>query len=40
MTDVQRPQVIKHNNVSYYNAKDLKKYDPIFFHGTSRGIRE
>ena len=40
MTAVQRPQVIKHNNISYYNAKDLKKYDPAFFIGTSRGIRE
>ena len=40
MIDVQRPQIIKHNNKSYYNASDLKKYDPVFFHGTSAGVRK
>jgi hypothetical protein len=39
MTTCARPQIIKHNNASYYNAKELKVYDPAFFYGTSNGIR-
>jgi hypothetical protein len=40
MDTVQRPQIIKHKEISYYNANDLKAYDPIFFHGTSAGVRK
>lgn len=40
MTTFQRPTVINHNGDKYYNATDLKKYDPVFFHGTSGGIRK
>jgi hypothetical protein len=39
MTTCTRPQIIKHNKTSYYNAKELKVYDPVFFYGTSNGIR-
>jgi hypothetical protein len=40
MTTEQRPQIISHNGNSYYNAAELKEYDPIFFHGTSAGVRK
>ena len=40
MSITERPQIIKHNNINYYNAADLKKYDFAFFHGTSAGIRK
>ena len=40
MTITERPQIIKHNNINYYNASDLKKYDFAYFHGTSAGIRK
>jgi hypothetical protein len=40
MTVVQRPLIINHNNIMYYNASELKEYDPIFFHGTSGGVRK
>lgn len=39
MTTVQRPQIINHIKQTYYNAADLRKYDGVFFHGTSKGIR-
>ena len=40
MSTGQRPVLITYNNTKYYNAADLKNYDPIFFHGTSSGIRK
>ena len=40
MSITERPKIIKHNNINYYNAADLKKYDFAFFHGTSAGIRK
>lgn len=36
----ERPKIIEHNKVKYYNAADLKKYDPLYFYGTSGGIRK
>lgn len=40
MTTVEKPKIIEHNKVKYYNATDLKKYDPNYFYGTSGGIRK
>jgi hypothetical protein len=34
-----RPALITINNKSYFNAKLLKEYDPTFFIGTSRSIK-
>lgn len=31
---------IEGDDTLYYNADELKKYDPIYFRGTSRGIRK
>lgn len=36
---IERPKVIEHDKVKYYNAADLKKYDPTYFFGTSGGVR-
>lgn len=40
MNTITRPSIIKHIGKNYYNATELKKYDPVFFHGTSAGIRK
>jgi hypothetical protein len=34
-----RPTLIQLNQKSYFNAKLLKEYDPVFFIGTSRSIK-
>lgn len=34
------PQSFTVEDRQYYNAKDLKTYDPVYFHGTSRAIRK
>ena len=40
MSEFQRPEIIKHNGEEYYDAKELKKLDPVYFYGTSGGIRK
>lgn len=40
MSDIQQPNVIQHNGFAYYNAADIKAYDPKYFYGTSGGIRK
>ena len=36
---IQAPQSFTVSGTQYYNTKDLKSYDPVYFHGTSRAIR-
>jgi hypothetical protein len=36
---MKAPQSFTVENKQYYNTKDLKTYDPVYFHGTSRAIR-
>jgi len=40
MSEFQRPEIINHNGEEYYDAKELKKFDPVYFYGTSGGIRK
>jgi len=37
---MQAPQSFTVSGTQYYNTKDLKSYDPVYFHGTSRAIRK
>ena len=39
MTDNSRPQEILIGESKYYNAEELSKYDPSFFYGCSRTVR-
>src|SRR3989304_5669731 len=36
---MSRPQIITIDDIKYYNANDLKKFDPVYFFGCSRTIR-
>lgn len=40
MLPTRMPKLIALCGRLYFNAKDLKMYDPLFFAGTSRGIRK
>jgi hypothetical protein len=40
MNTILRPVIIKLGEHNYYNTKDLQIYDPIYFHGCSRGVRK
>jgi hypothetical protein len=40
MDTILRPVIIKLGEHNYYNTKDLQIYDPIYFHGCSRGVRK
>ena len=35
-----QPQIIKINDINYYNANDLRDYDPVYFFGCSRTVRK
>jgi hypothetical protein len=37
---MKAPQSFTVSGTQYYNTKDLKSYDPVYFHGTSRAIRK
>lgn len=36
----QKPKNVVINNISYYDAFDLQTYDPVFFYGCNRTIRD
>lgn len=40
MVDIQKPALIQHNGVNYYNATDLRAFDSTYFFRTSRSIRK
>ena len=40
MTSIEKPQTVTVNGSLFYNAKDLKKYDPEFFKGFKANIRK
>lgn len=37
---MEAPQSFTIEDRQYFNTKDLKTYDPVYFHGTSRAIRK
>ena len=39
MTDNIRPSEVIIGTNKYYNAEDLSKYDPTYFYGCSRTVR-
>lgn len=40
MDEILRPKSISLNNITYYNADDLRNYDSAYFHGCSRTVRD
>lgn len=36
----KKPNIITINDIQYYNASELQKYNPIFFHGCARTVRK
>ena len=39
MTSIEKPQTVTINGTLFYNAKDLKQFDPEFFKGFKTNIR-
>jgi prophage antirepressor-like protein len=37
---MESPQEVIINDIKYYYAKDIKEYDPTFFHGTAKSVRK
>ena len=40
MTSIEKPQTVTVNGSLFYNAKDLKQFDPEFFKGFKANIRK
>jgi hypothetical protein len=40
MANMDKPNIFNINNEEYYNANDLKKYDPAYFYGCNKIVRK